>query len=85
MYVDDCGKRLGSGVVRNAAGSGGGRLETDYPSAESQLSGNFPGGGFLHELFAWPGFGFYLHKLSAIISFRVGAILRKLAIAEAGN
>ena len=72
-------KCLGGGVVRNTAGSGGSRLETDYPNFAPSFDALCPAADFTYTIFfAWPGFGFYLllvvHKIG---QSRMGAIWRK--------
>ena len=86
VYVDFCWKCLGDGVVRNTAASGvagSGRrvsrfnVQLLYQDGVSTFDAFDASGGFhLHKPFAWPGFWFFLHKLSAVVWFCVVSILR---------
>ena len=55
----------------------------DISALVPQLRGTLPGGGsYLHKLFAWPGFGFCLEKLSTVA---LGVDLEKIAIFDVEN
>ena len=55
----------------NPAGSGGGRLNV-FDSRYVDPIFVPPSGFYLHERFPWPGFEFYLHKLSGSYRSRNG-------------
>ena len=47
-----------------------GQVGTDYPRFGITLQCTLPGGGlYFDKLFAWPGIGFYVHKLSCAKNF----------------
>ena len=71
--IDDATTSMMTDVVKpsterggDTAACGGGRLDSIYPGFDIQLRRTLPGGGFTytHKLFAWAGFGVYLHKHS---------------------
>ena len=70
MHVDICGECLSGGVVRNTAGSGGGRLGLDYTSFYDPVLGHFARRRAFstrsRQTFRVARIGSYLHKVSAV-------------------